>query len=146
MLVSFVFFFILLCSVLNKFNNNHIKTQNMKKLFFLITLMFSFATSFALGEPTKPLPLKPTNQGGAYDPFPRGPIDIPEVYLEDNELSFDSSLEGCTVQLLDADEEVVFTDSIDVNQTSLTLPSTLSGTYELQIVCGSITFYCYIDL
>ena len=108
--------------------------------------MFSFATSFALGEPTKPLPLKPTNQGGAYNPFPRGPIAIPEVYLEDNELSFDSSLEGCTVRLLDEDETVVFTVVISTGQTSVTFPTTLTGTYELQIVSGDLIFYGYIEL
>ena len=61
-------------------------------------------------------------------------------------LTFDESLEGCTVRLLDEDETVVFSDFIEENQTSIVFPTALSGTYELQIICGSITFYCYIEL
>ena len=77
---------------------------------------------------------------------PKSPILVPVVYLDGNVLSFDESLEGCTVQLLDENENIVFSHSIEENQTSVTFPGTLSGTYELQIVRGSITFYCYIEL
>ena len=120
-----------------------------KKILISIIAMFTMVSLFAVESQevkTIPLGVKQTSQGGAHNQIPRGPIDIPEVYLEDNELSFDSSLEGCTVRLLDADEEVVFADSIDVNQTTLALPSTLTGTYELQIVSGDLIFYGYIDL
>ena len=120
-----------------------------KKILISIIAMFTMVSLFAVESQevkTIPLGVKQTSQGGAHNQIPRGPIDIPEVYLEDNELSFDSSLEGCTVRLLDADEEVVFADSIDVNQTTLALPSTLTGTYELQIVSGDLIFYGYIEL
>ena len=87
---------------------------------------------------------KNQNNGGFQ--FPKSPILIPEVYLNANVLTFDEALEGTTVQLIDEDEFVVFSDFIEENQTSIVFPATLSGTYELQIVCGAITFYCYIEL
>ena len=93
-----------------------------------------------------PLVIKTTNPGGEHQPFPKSPIQIPVVYLDGNVLTFDAALEGYTVQLLDEDEAVVFSDFIEENQTSLVLPSTLSDMYELQIVCGDIIFYAFIEL
>lgn len=121
----------------------------MKKQFCLILLALVVGLNYvdADGEGNKvPLVCKPIKTDGEIPPLPKSPIQIPLVYLDGNVLTFDEALEGTTVQLLDEDENVIFSDSIDVNQTSLVLPSTLSGTYELQIVYGSIIFYCYIEL
>ena len=85
-----------------------------------------------------------TNEGaGAH---PKSPVQIPEVYLDGHTLSFDAAIEGCEVRLLDEYENVIFADFIEESQTSLILPSTLTGTFELQIIRGSITFYCEIEL
>ena len=97
------------------------------------------------GDPV-PLVIKQTNPGDIRDPLPKSPILVPVVYLDGHVLSFDESLEGCMVQLLDESENIIFADSIEENQTSVTFPGTLSGTYELQIVRGGITFYAYIIL
>lgn len=121
----------------------------MKKIYLILALMLGISTSViaAPGDGSGlPLTIKPTNPDPLQNPFPKSPILIPEVYLDGNVLSFDESLEGCTVQLLDEDEAVVFSHFIGENETSVTFPTTLTDTYELQIVCGSITFYCYIEL
>lgn len=121
----------------------------MKKIYLILALMLGISTSViaAPGDGSGlPLTIKPTNPDPLQNPFPKSPILAPEVYLDGNVLSFDESLEGCTVQLLDEDSIIVFSDFIEENQTSVVLPSTLSGEYELQIVCGNITFYCYIEL
>lgn len=121
----------------------------MKKLFVLVALMLSLNTSFAdgpgNGQPV-PLTIKTTNPSDIRDPPARGPIYIPTVYRNGNVLTFDEALEGCTVQLLNEDEVIVFADFIGENQTSIVFPATLFGTYELQIVMGNITFYCEIEL
>lgn len=80
------------------------------------------------------------------NPHPRTPIQSPSVSIDGYTLYLYSGCEGSTIQLLDEDENVVFIDSIGENQTTLVLPSTLSGTYELQIIQGNITFYCHIEL
>ena len=121
----------------------------MKKQFCLILLALAIGLNYAKadGEGSNvPLECKPIKTGDELPPLPKSPIQIPMVYLDGNVLSFDAALEGCTVQLLDEDEIVVFSDFIEENQTSLVLPSTLSGTYELQIVCGNIIFYAIIEL
>ena len=79
-------------------------------------------------------------------PLPKSPVQIPEVYLDGHTLSFDAAIEGCEVRLLDEYENVIFTDFIEENQTLLILPSTLTGTFELQIIRGNIIFYCEIEL
>ena len=122
----------------------------MKKYYLLLFIfLMTFGTTIAdpgNGGGSLPLVIKTTNTGGEQTPLPKSPILIPVVYLDGNVLSFDESLEGCTVQLLDENENIVFSHSIEENQTSVTFPGTLSGTYELQIVRGGITFYCYIEL
>ncbi|MBR1789085.1 MAG: hypothetical protein IJ762_07870 [Bacteroidaceae bacterium] len=119
----------------------------MKRTFFLffVMLLFAaglFATSDGEGKPVHLI----IRTGGEYDQIPKSPILVPVVYLDGHILSFDESLEGCTVQLLDENENIVFSHSIEENQTSVTFPGTLSGTYELQIVCGDIMFYAFIEL
>ena len=120
-----------------------------KSIVFILAMLLGVSLSYAANGSEKnklPVVVKPTNPADLNNQPPRGPILVPEVYLDGHELSFDSSLEGCTVRLLDEEETVVFTVVISTGQTSVTFPTTLTGTYELQIVCGSITFYCYIDL
>lgn len=80
------------------------------------------------------------------NPRPKSPVMAPEVYLDGDTLYFDEALEGCTVQLADEDETVVFTEFIEENQTSLTFPATLTGTFELQILTAQYIFYCEIEL
>ena len=111
----------------------------------MLSLNTSFADGPGNGQPV-PLTIKTTNPSDIRDPPARGPIYIPTVYLDGNVLTFDEAIEGSTVQLLDEDDTIVFSDFIEENQTSIVFPTTLSGTYELQIVMESIIFYCEIEL
>jgi len=127
----------------------------MKKLFTLCVAIMASVT-FVFGNDIldplvfgiRPFPHKPGDIiipiGG--NPRPKSPVQTPEVYLDENVLSFDEAIEGCLVQLVDENEDVVFADFIDENQTTLTLPSTLTGTYELQIITENYIFYCEIEL
>lgn len=121
-----------------------------KRILFIVAIMMGFITMSANpiinGGVFLPLRVKPIKPNVEQTPFPKSPVQTPEVYLDENVLSFDEAIEGCLVQLVDEDEDVVFADFIDENQTTLTLPSTLTGTYELQIITDSYIFYCEIDL
>ena len=120
-----------------------------RRVLLIVTFMLTMIVSAAIagnGGSTLPLVIKPTNPGGIQIPPSKSPILVPEVYLDGNTLSFDSTIEGCTVQLLDEDETVVYSSVISIGQTTLVLPTTLSGEFELQIVSGDITFYCDIEL
>lgn len=77
----------------------------------------------------------PTNNQG---PPPKDPVIIPKVSIEDYTLYFTTPCYGCTLRLVDEDDNVVYTTIITSD--TLVLPSTLSGTYTMQIVQG---FYCF---
>ena len=74
------------------------------------------------------------------------PVTIPDISLEDHTLYFYTSCDGCTLRLLDENDKVAYSTIIPTNTTSLVLPSTLSGEYEIQIIQGNICFYGYINL
>ena len=128
----------------------------MKTKHFLITafLALTSVAGFSQVPPqpgNDPLPFGITGPGDdnipiVGNPLPKSPIQIPEVYLDGHTLSFDAAIEGCEVRLLDSNENVVFADSIEENQTTLVLPNALTGTFELQIIRGDIIFYCIIEL
>ena len=121
----------------------------IKKIFCMLMLLVAtnvIGTQEAKGEEPLQFSSKPISTGGQHNPLPKSPVQIPEVYLDGHTLSFDAAIEGCEVRLLDANENVIFTDFIEENQTSLILPSTLTGTFELQIIRGNIIFYCEIEL
>jgi hypothetical protein len=74
------------------------------------------------------------------------PITIPDIGLENYILYFYTPCDGCTLRLLDENDNVVYSTVIATGTTSLVLPSTLSGEYEIQIIQGNICFYGYINL
>ena len=120
-----------------------------KKILFLAMLLVTtnvISAQNANGGDHLPFSSKPISTGSQHDPLPKAPIQIPEVYLDGHTLSFDAAIEGCEVRLLDEDENVIFSDFIAISQTSLTLPTTLTGTFELQIIRGNFIFYCEIEL
>ena len=76
----------------------------------------------------------------------RTPVLIPEVSIDGYELLFGTPCDGCILRIVNASGEVEYTTVIPTNATSLVLPSTLSGDYELQIVQGYWCFYGDITL
>ncbi len=76
----------------------------------------------------------------------KSPITIPEIGLEGYTLFFITPCDGCTLRLLDENDNVVYSTVIATGTTSLVLPSSLSGEYEIQIIQGNICFYGFIYL
>lgn len=74
----------------------------------------------------------------------RSPVQIPEVDLSGYTLTFFDSCVGCTLQLVNADDEVEYTTVI--SSSTLVLPSTLAGEYEIRIICDDYYFYGDIEL
>ena len=77
---------------------------------------------------------------------PKSPVVAPTVYIDGNVLTFETSCDGCVLQLVDENEDVVYTIIIPVGTTTLALPSDLEGTFELQIIDGEWMFYADIEL
>lgn len=83
----------------------------------------------------------PTNN---QPPYPKTPILVPEVSIEDYTLTFDDACLGCELRLLDEDGVLVY--STTITSSTFVLPSYLSGNYELQIIRGNFCFYGDISL
>ena len=78
--------------------------------------------------------------------FPKSTVIAPTVYIDGYALMFDTPCDGCTLQLVDEDNDVVYSIVIPVGTTTLYLPTDLEGTFELQIICGEWLFYGEIEL
>ena len=82
------------------------------------------------------------NLGGPH----KGPVQIPEVSLDDHTLYFFTPCDGYTLNLVDENDGVVYTIVIPTGTTSCVLPATLSGEYELQLISGNYCFWGMINL
>lgn len=74
------------------------------------------------------------------------PIVPPSVSLDDHTLYFETPCDGCTLNIVDENDVVVYTLVIPTSTASLVLPSTLSGEYTIEIIRGNYLFYGTIDL
>ena len=77
---------------------------------------------------------------------PRSPINPPTVYLEDQALTFVADHPEYVLYIKDEDEEVVYSAVVTSAETEVTLPTYLSGTYEIELVMGNWLFTGWIDL
>lgn len=80
-----------------------------------------------------------------------GPQRMPQrpfvVELDYYTLSFGNGFdEAVTVELLDEDENVVYTDWLAPGQTTLTFPDTLMGEYTIRLTVGSIYYIGVVEL
>ena len=79
--------------------------------------------------------------------YGKSPIRMPTAYLDGYTFTLaDSSHPGYLLQLLDADGVVAYETFVPAGTTTVVLPSTLSGDYELRLVTSTFYFYGYITL
>ena len=95
-----------------------------------------------------PLPGGPGNNGGSggEDPLPKSPVQMPTVVQDGYTLYIISGCAGATLILRDEYETEVYSTLITDETDEITLPSTLSGTYEIRLIRGSQTFVGEIEL
>lgn len=87
---------------------------------------------------------KDNNSGNSE--HPRTPVRPPVVCQSEHTLYFYSECENSVVEIKDENGESVYcTTIIDVPK-SLIIPESLSGTYEIYIIRGNITFFGHIVL
>ncbi|MBO4801714.1 MAG: hypothetical protein J5545_07600 [Bacteroidaceae bacterium] len=90
--------------------------------------------------PVKPIPTTPSNGDD-----PRSPIVTPVFYLDGYTLIASSNTVGSTVELKDETGTVVFSTYIYI-EGDINLPTTLSGTYTIEVTRDGITFQGEIEL
>ena len=93
-------------------------------------------------EEGKKLPLRAkTNTDDNGKPEPR--TLIPEVTLQGNTLHFITPCNGCEFRLVQSDNICY---EVEITGNTLTIPTSFTGMYELQIVSGEYIFWCEIEL
>lgn len=80
------------------------------------------------------------------EPYQKSPVTIPTISLDGHTIIFDTPCDGSTLRLVDENDNVVYSTVIPTGTTSLVLPLSLSGEYEIQIIQGNICFYGFINL
>lgn len=113
----------------------------MKKILLAIMLLFATNITTMLGGDVILNPTSSHEQGNK----PKMPVAPIYVEQDGNTLTFNSSCIGCPITLIDEDENIVFTAIVDEDGI-VTLPTNLSGTFELQLERGSIIFVGEIEL
>ena len=79
-------------------------------------------------------------------PFPHSIVKKPQVEQDGHTLYIYSGCDNTTIELLDVNGQVVYTADVAEGTETLTLPESLTGTFELRIIRGSFTFVGEIDL
>ena len=77
---------------------------------------------------------------------PRGPMDPPTVFIEDYTLFFTSGHAEYVLSVKDGNGSVVYNTTVSTIETTIVLPSSLSGTYELCLYSGCSCFSGDINL
>jgi len=80
------------------------------------------------------------------NPYPKTPIYIPSASLDGHTFYINGGHADFVVQLLDEDDNVVYQTVMPSDVSSIVLPSTLSGTYQIQLLWGDWMFYGWINL
>ena len=123
-----------------------------QKLIIIISLllMASFnglaQTSSEPNKKTVELKVKPSTPIIVTQPIKRSPVMAPSLSLEDYTLYFNTSCDGCVLQLVNEDGDIEYGIIIPEDTETLSLPLYLEGEYELQIIRGNYCFYGYIEL
>ena len=113
------------------------------KLFLLVILAMTFLSLPSNDAYAARVPLTYDDPVIYSNPH-KSPIQVPEVDLSGYTLTFFDSCVGCTLRIVNAEDEVEYTTVITSD--TLVLPSTLVGQYELQIIRDNLCFYGDIEL
>lgn len=117
----------------------------MKKLLLFAFCAFMISTSTFAWEPV-PFTFhiedpKPLGNGGSRDL-----INPPTVYIEDYALAFVAGHPDYVLNIKDEDGVVVYSTIVTSAETLVTLPSSLSGEYVIELTMSSWIFTGWIEL
>ena len=107
--------------------------QNVKRPLATIPLVFHVNFHTSWDDPTETTP-----------GYPRAPMLMPDISYYGHILYFDGLHPAFTLTLM-SDDSVIYQTYVDATDGSLTLPSDLSGDYELQL-SSSDDFYYYAEI
>jgi len=115
-----------------------------QKFIIFLTALFAATTIKAdppgLIVPLTDVPTTPTNGGAS-----RSPILVPVLYIDDYTLTAGDNTIGSTIQLLDENDNVVFSTYVAI-EGEIYLPTTLSGTYTILVIRDDAAFEGELEL
>ena len=120
----------------------------MRRFLLIIMALLFLMPSCVLAQTITPIELQVSDINPTRPPIGphKEPIMCPFIFIENHTLYFDTPCDGCTLNIVDENDVVVYTLVIPSGTTSLMLPSILSGEYTIQIIRGNYLFYGTINL
>ena len=114
-----------------------------KHSLFLLALFVAMSMNAdPTSVPLTPIKTIPHDGNGNH---PRSPIAVPVLYIDGYTLTTGDYTLGSTIQLLDEDDNVVFSTYVAI-EGGIQLPASLSGTYTIEVIRGDFTFIGEIEL
>ena len=127
--------------------------MNKKLAILMLSLVMSASgvtTVWADGDDPVPFIILPPGDDGGVGSGghtgPKSPVQMPTIVQDGYTLYIISGCAGATLILRDEYETEVYSTLITDETDEITLPSTLSGTYEIRLIRGSQTFVGEIEL
>ena len=117
----------------------------MKKLLLFLFGAFILSTSVSAQE-LLPLTVRIIDEQPISHGHPRSPEETPIVYIDDYTLLFEANHPEYVLNIKDENNVVVYSTVVSTTQTQVVLPSTLSGTYEIQLIMDNSLFKGWIHL
>ena len=79
-------------------------------------------------------------------PYGKGPVAMPNVWQNGYLLDFNGSHPDYLLLIVDATNTPVYVTAVPSSQTQVWLPTTLIGTFRIELIMDSWLFYGYINL
>lgn len=123
----------------------------MKRVVFLLLAfcgMFAGTLNVSAAEQEVELTEERIKTTPVGNDLPRGPIYVPTASIDGHIFYISNGHPDYVLQLVDPDDEdiVVYQVLVPSNVNSIVLPSTLSGTYIIQLLWSDWRFWGYIEL
>lgn len=114
----------------------------MKKLFLIFATFCCFAAQAAVNELfVVEFSVEIVDNGGLGNSNPKSPINPPQATLDGHVLTFTTSHADFVLTLLDEDGDEAYTVFVPAATTTVVLPSTLTGLFELQLYPGGSYYF-----
>lgn len=124
----------------------------MKKILLLLAVMSLLAVTSVSAQsslPGTPIELGGgpggENPGSGGNGHPRGPVLFPEASIDNYTLYLCVGFDF-TLQLVDSDDNVVYSTFVFANTPSVMLPSYIEGELELRLVTNDYYYFGFINL
>lgn len=118
----------------------------MKKLLFTILVILLLSARVEAMNLVPLIVYFNENEQPIGNDYPKTPIEVPKVYIDDYTLLFETNHPEYILNIKDENNNVVYSTVVPSTQTQVSLPSTLSGNYEINLVMGNWLFTGWINL